>query len=879
MDSRFFIMDEAGRIVCLWRDLVEKLDSELAFLMLLDSIDSLNLDSKNQSLHIEVYGAVQGVGFRPLVFGLANGLKLSGFVRNLQGAVEILINPSDSQNIKSFIFSLLLASEASQSRSRFQKALAKTAKTSSLLLAFENLTRPLFLPSLASIKSLCLSLRPLSDQTLLSSFLILESKATKTSSLSLSLPLDKGICASCLHDMQNRPRFQNYPFIACVNCGPRYSLIKSLPYDRANTSMRALPTCASCLDDYENPKDKRFHTEVLSCNECQIPMEFYELQALDSKKLNKISSHQSLEKLAASLIANKLVLYKGLGGLAFLAHARSSAPLRLLRLTKRRAHKPLVIMAPLPSLEKLAILSSEAKSILLSPESPIVIVPKSKNYDLASEVSSLCTIGVMQPYSPALLMLFSYLPKDFVLVYTSANKKGEMISTHIGELDIEALLPLILEGQGSLPIFDYKREILRRVDDSIVLGFDLRGTRHTRPKAAAIIQGLENLQGLRALRISRGLAPLALSFKNLRLHTLSAGFGAMQKSSIAFGLESNCVISPYLGDLFSVKNCAHFREVFSFFENTYGQPEVFIVDKHKGYASTQIATSLAKEYEEKGRVVRLEGVYHHHAHLNALLLESNQKDGLGIIFDGNGLGQDGSLWGGEFLFGNFKAIERKFYFKPFRILGGQTADRELGRLCLSYALHNNLCELADFARYRLGGLESSLLDSMFANVPFGAHNLTSAVGRLFDIAGFLLGLNRLDYEGQSGEILSSLAIDSIGAFDLRGVRFLPYECAFQGEVIDLSPCFVAMLKALNAGENRGLVSLRFIDTLCFCVSEVLENLGVKLGLFGGGVFANVLLCARLKQVLDSKNIDSFFPKLPCNDYSISLGQIAYAATL
>ncbi|STQ86532.1 carbamoyltransferase HypF [Helicobacter muridarum] len=994
MSNKLLTFISQDKLFCKWHILQEKAKETKEDIH--DFLKSLRILHKNnistQTYQIQFFGNVQGVGFRPFVFGLANELRLSGFVRNMQDCTEIILTNNDTnpnnnyyEKIEILLFSILTACKKEEIAS-IKKAKPNKEEILTLKTTYENISSKLFKPSLAYINSFYITCHI--EQRDIKGFHIIESKiATKSQTINISLPLDMGICKDCLKDMNNKDsRFYSYEFTSCINCGARYSIIESLPYDRKNTSMKQFTLCNDCKIDYNSPNNKRFHTEPISCNKCAILTRCYEINEC-TKSFNKSpiiqeknsankqnisiknqnSKNQTYEEqgygeqafisLAKSLQNNQIGLYKGLGGFAFLANANSIESLNILRSIKARPHKPFVIMANTHRLYNLAILNNEAKSALQSLESPIIIALKSESYDLPNEVSNLATIGIMRPYTPALLSLFSYLPKDFVLIYTSANKKGDMIATDIKELDIAFILSQIKQAhspnqsmidkkyiakikQSSLVVFEYNRDIIHRVDDSIFMGIDIakpdfaidikndepsknpknsylaniKKTKDSKSSNSNYTQSQEQelskispqtnksiLRGakkLRSLRLARGFAPLHIIQDELRIKKLSVGFGAMQKSSIAFGMNDSIIISPYLGDLFSASNCANFKENFSFFESIYGTPEIFITDKHHQYASTKIANSIADMCRLKGNTIQVESIYHHHAHFNALLLEARQKEGIGAIFDGSGLGDDNSIWGGEFLQGNLKSVERKLFFKPFRILGGEGNIKDCKKLTLSYCLENGLDIITQYLQENMPKIEFDMLQAIFNNKLNSTY--TSSVGRLFDIAGFFCGLDSISYEGQSGELIASLAINvqelsecrespyklstkyndiEHKAYLLKYINFSPYSYEITQQGIDISACFCEMFEDSLRHIDKSIIALRFIDTLSFCIKDSLMKLGGDYVLFGGGVFANFVLCARIKQLLDSIGINSFFPRLPCNDYSISIGQIGFASQI
>lgn len=423
---------------------------------------------------------------------------------------------------------------------------------------------------------------------------------------------------------------------------------------------------------------------------------------------------------------------------------------------------------------------------------------------------------------------------------------------------------------------------------------------------------------IRAMRISRGFAPLHitsdtinsgnfssnvshantpcqsksrtnnpkitnLNSKIFHLNTLSAAFGAMQKSSIAFGFHNHIIVSPYMGDLFTPYNVANFRKTYDYFSTNYGTPQALIADIHNQYISTQIAKEIAKDSK-----IPLFQVAHHHAHFNALLLESSMREGVGVIFDGSGMGDDGTLWGGEFLCGDSKQVERILHFKPFKILGGEKHIKDCKRLAYSYALCNDIAPLKAFIESSYDENERKALQALH-DTGFNSP-LCSSVGRLFDVAGFILGLERLSYEAQSGELIASNTLKL--AYDIlmhknqtidyntlmqtfSNMPYNPYPFHITQNMIDMSECIETMLKDKQTGKNSDMIAARFIDTLAYCILESLKCIGTDYAFFGGGVFANYALCIRVKKLLHTHNIKAFFPKLPCSDYSISIGQLMY----
>ena len=436
-----------------------KKDSIATLLHIIES-NMQNMQEKNitqYSIHAEVFGMIQGVGFRPFVATLAHVLHLHGFVYNQSGSTLIALHISTQKECKResillFYAALLLACKytinpGTQDLSIIQKAHSILEHTHT--------------PKQAFITSLHITMN--TDTAHTQGFHILESNVTQHA-IQAHIPLDTKVCESCLKDMRDEnSRFYNYPFVACVNCGARYSILHQLPYDRKNTSMSDMALCIDCDKDYKNLANRRFHTEPLSCNNCAIKVEFY--------RYNHHEKHYDLDAiktLAKALMQNNIVLFKGLGGFAYIANARSKEALQKIRSIKNRLHKPFVVMANIPTLRTISLLTPQLESLLTSKEAPIVIVPKHPQYNLSNEVSSLQTIGVVIPYTAMLTLLFSYLSPDFAMIYTSANNKGEMIATTLHNLALDRIVDIA----ESLYILDYNREILNCVDDSILLGID-----------------------------------------------------------------------------------------------------------------------------------------------------------------------------------------------------------------------------------------------------------------------------------------------------------------------------------------------------------------------------------------------------------------------
>ncbi|PAF46031.1 carbamoyltransferase HypF [Helicobacter sp. 11S02629-2] len=767
---------------------------------------------------ISFKGSVQGVGFRPFVFNLALTLGLKGYVKNVGLEASVLL---DSRTF-------MLNSNA------FIKLVCKNFKVLEV-----------------STKMLFLNTKLLEPQSAYfwEGFKIL--KSTKDTSPSLTLPLDLATCKDCMADLVNpNSRFFNYAFIACAKCGPRYSLINSLPYDRNSTTMSKFVLCKACKNEYENPSDRRFHAELISCENCGVSLKAskQESKSIESNniKSTKLESKNALFilKHASTLLTQgKILAFKGLSGYALICDASNIESVRKLRALKHRQTKPIALMAEVCTIDKLVVLDLKLRHMLLSQVSPMIIAPllkDTKNLALAlkaslKEISPTFSLAITRPFSAHLDLLFKALPKDFVLCFTSANKKGAHIAKNVAEL----------EGLEVDSIISYDREIKQSLDDSIV------------SSGGSFVRGV---------RFSRGLAPFNMKLV-IESKVLICALGAHSKTSLTFLKGSECIISPYISNLDSLDNIEHLKATFVHFYKVFGKPSVLVCDANPSYESTRLAKLLACDTN-----TTLLEVYHHHAHFIALALESKARLDealLAFIWDGSGLGVDLKLWGGEVFLGQLNKvcdIKRLFHFKYFYISRAESSIKDASKTAFFM-----LKSLGVKTSGKLQFKHSDILDSMFSK----KLNLieTSSVGRIFDVVAFMLGLIKtLEYEGQSGTLLSDLAKKS------DTFMHHPYPYNINDDEIDLKLMFEAILLELDS-KSTCFIANRFLDTLADIALQITLLLGAKKASFGGGVFLNMLLCEKIERVFKANKLEVFFPFLPSGDYSISLGQAGYAALL
>jgi len=601
---------------------------------------------------ITLSGVVQGVGFRPFVYRLALRLGVSGWVRNAAGVVEIC------------------ATAAPEALAAFRAALLAEAPAAA---------RP--------------ELRAVTPGEFTSAgFTILDSTAGE---IVQGLPPDLAPCPDCLAEMAAPGRRHRYPFINCTQCGPRYSIIRALPYDRANTSMAAFPMCAACAAEYANPADRRFHAEPVACPDCGPRLRF-----------GTAEGEAALAECLEALRAGRIVAVKGVGGYHLFCDAADETAVTRLRARKHRPEKPLALL--LPKARVLDYVMADAPALHL-PGRPIVLLEKRPGLPEAL-APGLAELGVMLADSP----LHHLLAECFggALVATSANRSGEPMVTD--EAQAEAELAGIADG-----FLHHDRKIERAVDDSVL----------------RIIDGAP-----RIMRAGRGLSPIEMPLP-FTLERPVLALGGHMKSAIALAWGNRAVISPHLGELDNAPAQAAFARMAADIQALYGvRAEVLIADTHAGYASTRWARAQGQPVET---------VWHHHAHASALAGEYGEAEMLVFTWDGVGLGPDGALWGGEALLGRSGDWRVAARFKRLRLQGGDAVAREPWRSGAA------MCWQAGIAPPE-GLVPDALAQAAWAR-GVNCHE-SSAVGRLFDGAAALLGLCReASYEGQGPAMLEALA--------------------------------------------------------------------------------------------------------------------------
>jgi len=752
-------------------------------------MDKEHDSSAQEARHIVLGGRVQGVGFRPFVYRLAHAHQVVGWIRNLTGRVEIF------------------AQGDAPSLDRFAQALLSAAP-------------PLARPEITSSQS-----APLSPVT---AFAILPSERAEQPEI--HVPPDYFACDDCVREMNDPAnRRYRYPFINCTQCGPRYTLITRLPYDRANTTMASFPLCEPCLREYENPLDRRFHAEPVACPICGPRLSFVANGTTIAE-----DNEAALAACVMLLRQGGIVAAKGIGGYHLLCDASNEAAVARLRARKRRPHKPLAIMFPfrghdgLDAVRAAAALTAEHARVLLDPMRPIVLVPMRANTEVAPSVApGLGEIGAFLPYSPQHHLLLS--DAGGPLVATSANLSGEPVLTNNAE--VEARLAQVADA-----FLHHDRPIARPADDPVI----------------RLIAG-----DTRPLRLGRGSAPLELTLP-VSLPSPMIGVGGHMKNTVALAWGNRVVISPHIGDLDSPRALSVFEQVITDLQALYDvQAERVACDAHPGYASTRWARRSG---------LPVTSVLHHHAHASALAGEHvDVKRWLIFTWDGVGYGADGTLWGGEALLGRPGAWQRVASFRPFHLPGGEKAGREPWRSALAL--------LWEAGMEWPGCPEDTTVLRAAWHKRLNAPS-SSAVGRLFDAAAALTGLNhRSSFEGQGPMLLEAACTQPTEALplpldrDTKGIwrsdwsPLLPHLLATTRPTSERARVFHASLAqalADQAGKVRGHEG-EFAVGLC------------------GGVFQNAVLSAEAQARLSRMGFDIRLAcSVPVNDAAISFGQIVEA---
>ncbi|HVW46408.1 MAG TPA: carbamoyltransferase HypF [Solirubrobacterales bacterium] len=750
-------------------------------------------------VRLRVTGTVQGVGFRPFVYRLAAELGLDGWVLNdIRGVVV------EAEGEPAAVAALPARLEAEA-------------------------------PPLAAVEAVAVTeLEPRRGE---SGFAIRTSDAGGEAAAPVSA--DTATCEDCLSELFDpADRRHRYPFVNCTNCGPRFTIVAAVPYDRPLTTMSGFAMCDRCRAEYEDPLDRRFHAQPNACPECGPRARFLTADGADAAA----GEPDAVAAAATALRRGAVIAVKGIGGYHLACRADDEGAVAALRSRKHRAEKPFALLvADLAAAAELADLGEEETALLESLARPIVLARRRPGAPVAMAVGPRAgELGLMLPYSP----LHHLLVRDagVPLVLTSGNVADEPIAYR--DADARERLAPIADA-----FLVHDRPIQTRTDDSVARVVELPAGR--RPLL---------------LRRSRGFVPGVLPLSMGDSPPVLA-CGAELKNTFCLAKDGRAWVGHHVGDLGNYETLRSFTDGIAHFEALFAvAPEVVAHDLHPDYLSTRYAL------EREG--VRHVGVQHHHAHLAACLAEHGEAGpAVGAIFDGTGLGQDGTVWGGELLFGDLVDCVRVAHLRTVPLPGGAAAIREPWRMACAW-----LREAGD----EEPGLPTSLVDSVGPRAwrnclrlcADDASRPTSSMGRLFDAVGVLCGAPaRAGYEGQA-----AIELEAMAAAGERGF----YDMPFADGVLDPAPALRALRDDLARGIAPALVAARFHETVARATAIACAGLCARLGtgtvVLGGGVFQNRLLLERCAALLDAADLRVLVPEaLPPNDGGISFGQAAVAA--
>lgn len=745
--------------------------------------------ASHTAIRLTLAGRVQGLGVRPAIARWARQLSLTGWVGNTCQGVEIVAE-GPAGVVQQFARDLLRQ-----------------------------------LPRAAVVEShKCATISPLQS----TSFEIRRESVSGT--LKARVPQDLAACEECLCETRSDSgRRSSYAFTSCTACGPRFSIIEAMPYERDRTTMRRFALCSNCQREFDLPEDRRFHAEINACPDCG-PRWWCR-----DKSGRMVANHgEALHAAAATIRRGEIVALQGLGGYQLIVDATSEAAVRRLRNCKHRSGRPFAVMvASLDEARRLARCDVVECQSLRSPAGPIVVLKQQAATHIASAVSpGLDTLGIMLPTTPMHSLFLNICQRP--LVITSGNREGN---------------PLEFEHEGASSRLtdmadlwlEHDRPIRRPVDDSVV----------------RIIAGR-----VAVLRLARGFAPLPLEVQS---PTPLLAVGGHQKAAVALSNGEQAVLGPHVGDLDSVAERERWEIQIADLLGLYGSsPSLFAGDRHPDYASTLWAT------QQKLRFVT---VQHHHAHVVAGMIEHRWLDRtvLGAAFDGTGFGDDGTVWGGEFLMASATGFRRVGHLLPFSLPGGDRAIREPWRVAVSLVQRAAGSERASSMAFQAGSSHSLL--PLIGNPHFSS--TTTSAGRLFDgIAALVLNVEFAQFEGQGPMLLEAICDRSaVGCYTMRLNNTEPF-------VLDWRPAVVRVLEDLRAAVAPGVIAMRFHRGLAQAIFEATLRFPHMPLVLSGGCFQNRLLVELLMELFDQTGQIVGTPGLiPMNDGGLAAGQLAVASAL
>ena len=777
-----------------------------------------------KSASISVQGVVQGVGFRPFVYGLAIKHNLRGWVYNTSEDVKIEVEG------------------AAEAIKQFRQELEGKA------------------PPLAHIENITVRHhRPVGYED----FEIRKSQAQAGKSQLISP--DVATCPACLAELLNpRDRRYRYPFTNCTNCGPRFTIIEGMPYDRPKTTMRYFQMCPQCQAEYDNPLDRRFHAQPNACPKCGPQVQLVDNQG------NLINDSNAIAEASQLLKQGRIVAIKGLGGFLLACDATNETAVKTLRRRKKRPSKPLAVMvASLEEAKRHCYVLPEEEKLLTSPQSPIVLMIWREGSSVSREVApNLWFLGIMLPYTP----LHHILLRDtgVPLVMTSGNLSEEPIARD----NDEALRRL----SGIADYFlIHNRDIYSRYDDSV----------------AMVERGTSQL-----VRRARSYAPYPIRLPFRAGQVL--GCGSEEKNTFCLTKDNYAFLSQHIGDMQNMETLEHFESTISLYERLFRiRPEIVAHDLHPDY----LATKYAHELGESG--MKLVPVQHHHAHIASCLADNGVESSvIGVAFDGTGMGADGNIWGGEFLIADYRSFRRAGHLEYLPLPGGDAAINKPYRTAIGYiltllgenGLNAAMATLNDVKgkqprQASIGQVGDVEIDIIKRQIERKINSpLCSSMGRLFDAISALLGIRgEIDYEGQAAVELEMNAYSSLIASSVsdKGISHAQEHYSFSMvkdeaiRVVRLKDLLSAVIDDLRRGVSDGTIAVRFHNTVAQMTNEmcrlIADETGIRQVALSGGVFQNRLLLRRTVSLLESSGFQVFTHRqVPCNDGCVSLGQAVIA---
>ncbi len=750
-------------------------------------------------VNISVRGVVQGVGFRPFIYQLATRHNLRGWVCNTSEDVRIEVE-GETRDIE-----------------RFLRGLRKQA------------------PPLSRVTHIAVTAGTPENHK---KFEIRHSIAEE-GKYQLVSP-DIATCPDCLREILNPEDWRyRYPFTNCTNCGPRFTIIDDIPYDRPNTTMKVFRMCPACQREYDDPLDRRFHAQPNACPACGPRLE------LTDAKGNEVSCDDIIARTRELLKEGKIVAVKGLGGFLLACDATSQTAVNRLRQRKNRPTKPLAIMvASLDEARRHCEMNIEEEKLLISPGSPIVLMKwKSKSTVTRAVAPGLNYLGVMLPYTPLHHLLLRETGKP--LVMTSGNISEEPIASD----NDEALRRL---GGIADYFLMHNRDIYARYDDSVMI----------------VERDIPSF-----VRRARGYAPYPIHLPYESRQIL--GCGAEEKNTFCLTRDNFAFVSQHIGDMENLETLEHYTNTIALYQRLFRiRPEIIAHDMHPEYLPTKYAEELA---ERDG--IKLVPVQHHHAHIASCMAENGIKGPvIGVSFDGTGYGTDGKIWGGEFMVADYKEFTRTTHIENLPLPGGALAIKKPYRTAIGYLLSLGI-EL-DRQLPFLKNIDPEEIDIIQSQIEQGINSpLTSSAGRLFDAVSALIGVRGvIEYEAQAAIDLETLASRAVNES-----AHYPFSITKHDDIntIKIHDLLAAIVNDLHNRTPRARIAARFHNTVSQMILEVCQKISPKTRItrvaLSGGVFQNRLLLRNTVSLLESAGLEVYTHRqVPCNDGGISLGQVVIA---